>query len=232
MAKKSKKKPAVQSQLLKSGAVATTTTTKSATAHAPASRSKGPRASSLSDLQKGLMGCELCKLCKTRTNIVFGDGNERAKLMFVGEAPGENEDLQGRPFVGRAGQLLEKMIEAMGLSRSEVYIANVVKCRPPENRNPEPDEIESCEPFLHQQIDLIRPEVVVALGKFAAQTLLKTETPVSKLRGQFHEYRGIALMPTFHPAYLLRNPPSKKEAWDDLKQVAGRLGIKIPAAKK
>lgn len=191
-----------------------------------------PDAKTLGSLREGLAGCALCKLCKTRTNIVFGDGNERAKLMFVGEAPGENEDLQGRPFVGRAGQLLEKMIEAMGLSRSDVYIANVVKCRPPENRNPEHDEIESCEPFLHRQIDLIRPDVVVALGKFAAQTLLRTEIPISQLRGQFHEYRGIALMPTFHPAYLLRNPPSKKEAWEDLKQVAARLGIEIPAAKK
>lgn len=191
-----------------------------------------PDAKTLGSLREGLAGCALCKLCKTRTNIVFGDGNERAKLMFVGEAPGENEDLQGRPFVGRAGQLLEKMIEAMGLSRSDVYIANVVKCRPPENRNPEHDEIESFEPFLHRQIDLIRPDVVVALGKFAAQTLLRTEIPISQLRGQFHEYRGIALMPTFHPAYLLRNPPSKKEAWEDLKQVAARLGIEIPAAKK
>ena len=186
-----------------------------------------PDAKTLGSLREGLAGCALCKLCKTRTNIVFGDGNERAKLMFVGEAPGENEDLQGRPFVGRAGQLLEKMIEAMGYQRSDVYIANVVKCRPPSDRDPAPDEIAQCSPFLMRQIETIQPEVIVALGKFAAQTLLQTETPITKLRGAFKAFRAgtreIPLMPTFHPADLLRNPESKREAWEDLKQVRAKL---------
>ncbi len=182
------------------------------------------------DLLAGPNGCVRCKLCSGRTKIVVGEGNPRAKLVFVGEAPGEQEDLQGKPFIGRAGQLLEKMIEAMGLSRADVFICNVVKCRPPGNRNPEPDEIAACEPFLFRQLDVLQPQVVVALGKFAAQTLLRTEVRISDLRGRFHPYRGGAkLMPTFHPAYLLRNPPSKKEAWDDLKQVMKELGLPAPA---
>ncbi len=172
-------------------------------------------------------GCRRCKLCEKRTTIVIGDGIPRAKLVFVGEGPGEQEDLQGRPFVGEAGQLLDKMIQAMGLSREEVYIANVVKCRPPGNRDPEPDEIEACSFYLYRQLDLIRPQVIVALGKFAARTLLQTDTRISELRGKFHSYRGTKLMPTFHPAYLLRNPESKREAWADLQLVARELGIEI-----
>lgn len=172
--------------------------------------------------------CKLCKLCKGRTQLVIGEGNLKAKLVIVGEAPGEQEDLSGRPFVGRAGQLLDKMLDAIGLSRQDVYICNVVKCRPPDNRNPEPDEIEACSPFLFHQIDSIQPTVIMALGKFSAQTLLKSETRISELRGKFFEYRGAKLIPTFHPAYLLRNPAAKKEAWDDLKAVAKEMGLKIP----
>src|SRR5581483_1083111 len=150
--------------------------------------------------------CTRCKLHRTRTNIVFGVGNADARLMFVGEAPGEDEDLQGFPFVGKAGQLLTKMIEAMGLRRDDVYICNTVKCRPPNNRNPEPDELLACEPFLKGQLGAVKPEVIVTLGKFAAQALLREQTPISRLRGQWREYEGIPLMPTFHPAYLLRSP--------------------------
>jgi DNA polymerase len=182
-------------------------------------KTKSPSKSldSLTKIAADLENCKRCKLCKDRQNIVFGEGNPKAELMFVGEGPGEQEDIQGRPFIGRAGQLLDKMIEAMGMKRSDVFIANVVKCRPPENRNPEPDEIASCSPFLFRQIDTIQPKVVVALGKFAAQTLLQTEERISDIRGKPVPYRGSQLIPTFHPAYLLRNPSSKKEAWDDLK---------------
>ncbi|MEK7691211.1 MAG: uracil-DNA glycosylase [Bdellovibrionota bacterium] len=181
----------------------------------------------------GISGCTRCKLAKTRTQIVVGEGNLDADLVFVGEAPGENEDLEGRPFIGRAGQLLDKMIEAIGLRRQDVYICNVVKCRPPENRNPEPDEIAACQPFLEEQLAQLRPKVVVALGKFASQTLLKTEIRISDLRGKFHPFReDVVLMPTFHPAYLLRNPSSKKESWQDLKFVAARLGLKIKGEVK
>lgn len=167
--------------------------------------------------------CTRCKLCKGRTNLVFGTGNPKAKLMFVGEGPGEDEDLSGEPFVGRAGQTLTKMIVAMGFTREDVYIANVVKCRPPNNRNPEPDEIAACMPFLFQQIKLINPKVVVCLGKFASQTILNTETTISNLRGRFQERDGITIMPTFHPAYLLRNPGMKKFAWSDLQMVMEKL---------
>ena len=163
--------------------------------------------------------CTRCKLHTGRTQIVFGVGNPEAALMFVGEAPGAEEDIQGIPFVGRAGQLLTKIIEAIGLTRDEVYIANVIKCRPPGNRNPEPDEVEPCEPFLFRQIDAIRPKVIVALGKFAAQSLLRSAEPISKLRGREFPFRDAVLMPTFHPAYLLRNPSSKREVWDDMKRV-------------
>ena len=164
--------------------------------------------------------CTRCKLHTLgRTQVVFGSGNPEAGLMFVGEAPGADEDIQGVPFIGRAGQLLTKIIEAIELKREDVYIANVIKCRPPENRNPEPDEIETCEPFLFQQIDIIKPKVIVALGKFGAQTLLKTIEPISKLRGRIFDYRGFKLIPTFHPAYLLRNPSSKREVWEDMKLV-------------
>ena len=163
--------------------------------------------------------CTRCKLHVGRNQIVFGVGNPAADLMFVGEAPGADEDLQGVPFVGRAGQLLTKIIEAIGLTRDEVYIANVIKCRPPGNRNPEPDEVEQCEPFLFRQIDAIKPKVIVALGKFAAQSLLRSAEPISKLRGREFPFRDAVLMPTFHPAYLLRNPSAKREVWDDMKRV-------------
>jgi len=168
--------------------------------------------------------CKRCKLSKCRTKIVFGQGNPKTKLMFVGEAPGRDEDIQGLAFVGRAGQLLTKIIEAMGLKREDVYIGNIIKCRPPENRNPEPDEIKSCIPFLKKQIELIKPEVIICLGKFAAQTLLNTETPISKLRGKWGEFCGTPLMPTYHPAYLLRNPNAKKEVWEDVQLVMKMFG--------
>jgi len=165
--------------------------------------------------------CTRCKLHTLgRKQIVFGVGNPQADLMFVGEAPGADEDIQGIPFVGRAGQLLTDIIEkGLKMPRSDVYIANVIKCRPPQNRNPEPDEVETCEPFLFQQIDIIKPKVIVALGKFGAQTLLRTLDPISRLRGRVFDYRGAKLVPTFHPAYLLRNPSSKREVWEDMKLV-------------
>jgi DNA polymerase len=185
---------------------------------------KGCGSEPLLAIRNGLGECTRCKLHGGRTRIVFGVGNPTAELMFVGEGPGADEDLQGEPFVGRAGQLLTKMIEAMGFARSEVYIANVVKCRPPGNRDPEPDEIEACEPFLKAQIAAIRPRVVVALGRFAVQALLRDTTPVSRQRGRWREYEGVKLMPTFHPAYLLRNPAEKKPAWEDLQLVMKEFG--------
>jgi DNA polymerase len=165
--------------------------------------------------------CTRCKLhTQGRTQVVFGVGNAEADLMFVGEAPGADEDIKGIPFVGRAGQLLTDIIEkGLQIPRDQVYIANVIKCRPPQNRNPEPDEVSTCEPFLFQQIDIIKPKVIVALGKFGAQTLLRTLEPISKLRGRVFDYRGSKLIPTFHPAYLLRNPSSKREVWEDMKLV-------------
>jgi len=172
--------------------------------------------------------CTRCKLHKLgRRQIVFGVGNSDADLMFVGEAPGHDEDVQGIPFVGRAGQLLTKIIEAIGLTRDEVYIANVIKCRPPENRNPDPDEVETCEPFLFQQIDIIKPKVIVALGTFAARALLRTLDPISRLRGRVYDYRGAKLIPTFHPAYLLRNPASKREVWEDMKKARSILKAEV-----
>lgn len=175
--------------------------------------------------------CSRCKLhALGRTQVVFGVGNPDAQLMFVGEAPGGDEDVQGVPFVGRAGQLLTKIIEAIGLTRDEVYIANVIKCRPPQNRNPEPDEVAQCEPFLFRQIDVVQPRVIVALGKFAAQALLRTLDPISRLRGRVFEYRGAKLIPTFHPAYLLRNPGSKREVWEDMKLVKRLLMEEHPAS--
>ncbi|MEO5770420.1 MAG: uracil-DNA glycosylase [Polyangia bacterium] len=167
--------------------------------------------------------CTRCKLSAGRKNLVYGVGNPEAHLVFVGEGPGADEDEQGEPFVGKAGQLLTKMIGAMGYDRADVYICNVVKCRPPGNRNPEPDEIAACEPFLKKQLAAIRPRMIVALGKFAAQCLLHDDSPISRLRGNFRTYEGIPLMPTFHPAYLLRDPTKKKEAWDDLKAVLAAL---------
>jgi uracil-DNA glycosylase family 4 len=169
--------------------------------------------------------CSRCKLHTLgRRQVVFGVGNPDADLMFVGEAPGADEDIQGEPFVGRAGQLLTKIIEAIDLRREDVYIANVIKCRPPQNRNPEPDEVEQCEPFLFRQIDVIKPKVIVALGKFAAQSLLKTNDPITRIRGREYRYRDAILIPTYHPAYLLRNPSSKREVWEDMKRVRQLLG--------
>jgi DNA polymerase len=178
-------------------------------------------ADALAAVRADIGDCTRCKLHTLgRTQVVFGVGNPNADLMFVGEAPGADEDVQGIPFVGRAGQLLTDIIEkGLKMPRSEVYIANVIKCRPPQNRNPEPDEIETCEPFLFRQIDVIKPKVIVALGKFGAQTLLRTLEPISRLRGRVFEYRGSKLIPTFHPAYLLRNPSSKREVWEDMKLV-------------
>ena len=170
-----------------------------------------------------MSGCSLCPLCEQRNKIVFGAGNPQARLVLVGEAPGREEDEKGYPFVGEAGKLLDKILLAMHLSREEVYICNVLKCRPPDNRDPQPDEIASCEPFLKQQLALIQPELIVTLGRFAAQELLKTKEPIGKLRGNWHEYEGIPLMPTFHPAYLLRNPSGKRPVWEDMKQVMQRL---------
>jgi uracil-DNA glycosylase len=168
--------------------------------------------------------CPRCKLCSLgRRQVVFGVGSPSARLMFVGEGPGEEEDKQGEPFVGRAGQLLTKIIEAIGLTRDQVYIANVIKCRPPGNRNPEPDEVAACEPFLFRQIETIKPKVIVPLGKFAAQSLLNTTDPITRLRGREFQYRGASLIPTFHPAYLLRNPGAKREVWEDMKKVRALL---------
>ena len=177
-------------------------------------------------VQHELGDCQRCSLSQGRTNIVFGEGNPDANLVFVGEAPGADEDAQGRPFVGRAGQLLTKIVAAMGLSRKDVYICNILKCRPPGNRNPKPDEIHACEPFLRKQIQAIQPEVICALGTFAAQTLLKKEAPITALRGRFHSYHGIKLMPTYHPAYLLRNDGAKKLVWEDMQMVMKMLGIR------
>lgn len=174
-------------------------------------------------IREELGDCTRCKLHPLRTNLVFGVGDRDADLMFVGEAPGQDEDEQGEPFVGRAGQLLTKIIEAIGLTRDQVYIANILKCRPPNNRNPEPDEVEKCEPFLFRQIESINPMIVVALGKYAAQTLLRSDTPISRLRGNFADYRGCLLMPTFHPSYLLRNPSAKRDVWEDMKLVRKTL---------
>lgn len=186
----------------------------------------------LPSVQTAVASCQLCGLCRTRTQTVFADGTGRSRLMFVGEAPGADEDATGVPFVGRAGQLLTKMVESgMGLSRSDVYIANVLKCRPPGNRNPEPSEIASCRPYLDAQIDLVKPSVLVALGKFAAQFLLETEEPISRLRGRWGSRGGIPVMPTYHPSFLLRQPDRKKEAWEDLQLVLHKLGLPVPRKK-
>jgi DNA polymerase len=178
----------------------------------------------LEEIRDDLGDCRRCKLASGRRNIVFGSGNPRAELMFVGEAPGADEDEQGLPFVGRAGQLLTKIIEAIGMRRQDVYICNILKCRPPGNRNPESDEISACEPFLLRQIAAIKPKVICALGTFGAQTLLRTKEPISRLRGQFIEYRGAKLMATFHPAYLLRNPGEKRKVWEDVQKIRDYLG--------
>jgi DNA polymerase len=189
------------------------------------------RAQTLAQVRELLGDCQRCKLAECRNKIVFGVGSERAPLMFVGEAPGAEEDRRGEPFVGRAGELLDKMIAAMGWTRDSVYIANVLKCRPPGNRDPEPDEVAECEPFLDLQIEVIKPRLIVTLGKPAAHLLLKTRAPISALRGRFQDFRGIPVMPTFHPAFLLRQPQRKRDTWSDLKQVIAaldRLGISPP----
>jgi uracil-DNA glycosylase len=188
-------------------------------------------AAGLALLREEIGDCQRCKLAPSRRNLVYGVGNPDADLVFVGEAPGADEDAQGEPFVGKAGQLLTKMIEAMGYRRQDVYICNVLKCRPPGNRDPEPDEVASCEPFLKRQLAAIRPRMIVALGRFAVQCLLRDAAPISRLRGGFRSYEGIPLMPTFHPAYLLRDPSKKRLAWDDLKAVnaaLARVGVHPP----
>lgn len=168
-------------------------------------------------LQQAVAACEACKLCAGRSNTVFGVGDPQADWMVVGEAPGENEDLQGEPFVGQAGKLLDNMLAALGLNRrSNVFIANVLKCRPPGNRNPEPDEVAQCEPFLRRQVALVQPRIILAMGRFAVQTLLQTTEPIGKLRGRVHHYNGVPVVVTYHPAYLLRNLPDKAKAWADL----------------
>jgi DNA polymerase len=183
----------------------------------------------LNALREFIGDCQRCKLAPRRTNLVFGVGDPHAELMFVGEAPGADEDARGEPFVGRAGQLLTDIIErGMGLTRAQVYICNVIKCRPPENRNPQPDEVAACEPFLFRQIDLVRPKAIVALGSFAVQALLKVKTPISKLRGNWQTVRGVRMMPTFHPAYLLRNPADKRLVWADIQEVMAELGMETP----
>lgn len=181
------------------------------------------RPETLEELGARLQDCRLCPLCEKRHKVVFGGGNSQADLVLVGEAPGSEEDQQGIPFVGEAGQLLERILFAMKLSRQDVYICNVIKCRPPNNRDPQSDEIAACEQFLKQQLAAIRPRLIITLGRFAAQTLLQTKEPISKFRGHWQEYAGIPLMPTYHPAFLLRNPAGKRDVWEDMKQVMHRL---------
>ena len=177
----------------------------------------------LEALKAEISASDCCQLCRTRTNLVFGSGSPDAGLVFVGEAPGREEDLQGLPFVGRAGRLLTKIIESIGFKREDVYICNILKCRPPDNRNPLPTEILACEDYLVRQLEIIKPKVICALGKFAAQTLLKDQTAISKLRGKIFDYHGIKLIPTFHPAYLLRNPSDKRLVWEDMKKIKREL---------
>jgi len=179
----------------------------------------------LADVRNELGDCKRCKLHRTRKTIVFGEGNEKATLMFIGEGPGYDEDVQGRPFVGKAGQLLTKIIQSINIQREEVYIANIIKCRPPQNRNPEPDEIESCNPFLMKQINAIQPKVICALGTFSAQTLLKTDAKITAIRGKIYDLEGIKVIPTYHPAFLLRNPDKKREVWEDMKKIAELMSL-------
>lgn len=192
--------------------------------------SSGPSAAekqkALDELREAVLACKGCALCRSRRNAVFGEGDADAGLMFVGEAPGLQEDIQAKPFVGRAGTLLTKIIEAMGLTRQDVYIANCLKCRPPQNRNPLPAEIDACRSFFMEQIRIIAPEIICCLGKFAAQTVLMSEEPISRLRGKFYELEGIKVMPTFHPAYLLRNPKEKRLVWEDMKKIRDYLEIR------
>ncbi len=200
----------------------------------PASSSApGNPAAALEELRRdGVGDCTRCKLHQGRQHIVFGVGDPQARLMFVGEGPGANEDRLGEPFVGRAGELLDRIIAATGMRRDDVYIANIVKCRPPGNRDPEADEVEQCEPFLHEQIRIVAPEVIVALGRVAANTLLRTDQALGKLRGQWHRYEGVALRATYHPAALLRNPDLKRACWDDVLEVMGRLGLERPLRRR
>jgi DNA polymerase len=187
---------------------------------------RGNKEDMLKKVCQEMANCQLCPLGKTRHNLVFGDGNPHAQILFVGEAPGADEDEQGLPFVGRAGQLLTDIIvKGMKLKRKDVYICNILKCRPPGNRNPLPNEISICEPFLKKQLQIISPKIICALGTFAAQTLLKTDIPISALRGRFHSYEGIKLMPTYHPAYLLRNPSAKKPVWEDVQMIMKEVPV-------
>jgi len=193
--------------------------------HVPPLDTSGPE--TLEEIRSDLGDCRRCRLAAGRNHIVFGVGDPKARLVFVGEGPGADEDRQGLPFVGAAGQLLNKIIDAMKLSREQVYICNVIKCRPPGNRNPEPDEIAACRPFLERQLAALKPEVICTLGTFAAQTLLETTQPVSRLRGRFHSYNNIKVMPTYHPAYLLRNPDQKRAVWDDMRKIMVLLQIPL-----
>ena len=178
----------------------------------------------LAELEQVVTACEKCRLSKSRTQVVYGVGNPNADLMFIGEAPGRDEDIQGQPFVGRAGQLLTDIIKAMKMTRDDVYIANVIKCRPPENRNPEQDELDACRPHIRRQIEIIQPKVIVTLGRFALQSLTEKAFAISDVRGKWLDHDGIRVMPTYHPAYLLRNPSAKKEVWADMKKVLVELG--------
>ena len=186
---------------------------------------------SLARIREDIGDCKRCRLCEGRNKIVFGDGSPAAQLVFVGEGPGHDEDLQGLPFVGRAGKLLTQMIEAMGLQRQDVYICNIVKCRPPQNRQPEKDEVATCSPFLDRQLAVLAPKVIVCLGNVAAQTLLGTNKSISSFRGQWFDFRGSKLIATYHPAFLLRTPSAKSEVWTDLKKVMAELGLKPPKPK-
>jgi len=187
--------------------------------HTLLTRREARRLLTLEAIRQEMGECTRCRLHEERQSVVFGEGNPQAALVFIGEAPGREEDLRGRPFVGKAGELLTRIIEAIDLTREEVYIANIVKCRPPSNRNPQPDEIRTCLPFLRKQLETIRPKIICALGTFAAQTLLETEERISILRGQFYAYQGARLMPTYHPAFLLRNPQFKRDVWEDMKLI-------------
>ncbi len=178
----------------------------------------------LEQIRADIGDCRRCKLSNSRNNIVFGAGSPSARLVFVGEGPGFEEDKTGKPFVGAAGKLLTKIIQAIKLTREQVYICNIIKCRPPGNRNPEPDEIKACFPFLERQIAALKPDFICALGLFATQTLLETKEPISRLRGRFQDYKGIKLLPTYHPAYLLRNPDKKRDVWEDMKKLMSEMG--------
>jgi DNA polymerase len=218
------------------GALAPVSTSSTAAEGLPATSTIVAAAAQPADLNYGTLdelaaiaaACTRCRLSATRTQVVWGTGNPNADLMFVGEAPGRDEDIAGKPFVGRAGQLLTDIIKAMGLGREDVYIANVIKCRPPENRNPEPDELDACRPYIRQQIELIKPRVIVTLGRFALQSTLERNVAISGARGEWLDWNGIKLMPTYHPAYLLRTPSAKREVWSDMKKVMTFLGLTAP----